>query len=65
MGWACTVCKHLRGDLYLGNSGTSIRLLSGLMAGQAFDVKMTGDESLSSRPMNRVANPLREMGAEN
>lgn len=52
------------GDLYLGNSGTSIRLLSGLMAGQAFDVKMTGDESLSSRPMNRVANPLREMGAE-
>lgn len=52
------------GDLYLGNSGTSIRLLSGLMAGQSFDVKMTGDESLSSRPMNRVANPLREMGAE-
>lgn len=52
------------GDIYLGNSGTSIRLLSGLMAGQAFDVKMTGDVSLSSRPMNRVANPLREMGAE-
>lgn len=52
------------GDLYLGNSGTSIRLLSGLMAGQNFDVKMTGDVSLSSRPMNRVANPLREMGAE-
>lgn len=49
--------------LYLGNSGTSMRLLAGLMAGQSFDVEMTGDESLSKRPMNRVANPLREMGA--
>jgi 3-phosphoshikimate 1-carboxyvinyltransferase len=49
--------------LYLGNSGTSMRLLSGLMAAQNFDVEMTGDESLSKRPMNRVANPLREMGA--
>jgi 3-phosphoshikimate 1-carboxyvinyltransferase len=50
--------------LYLGNSGTSMRLLAGLMAGQTFDVEMTGDESLSGRPMNRVANPLREMGAQ-
>jgi len=50
--------------LYLGNSGTSMRLLAGLMAGQSFDVEMTGDESLSKRPMNRVANPLRDMGAE-
>jgi len=50
--------------LYLGNSGTSMRLLAGLMAGQTFDVEMTGDESLSKRPMNRVANPLREMGAQ-
>ena len=50
--------------LYLGNSGTSMRLLAGLMAGQSFDVEMTGDASLSSRPMNRVANPLREMGAQ-
>jgi len=49
--------------LYVGNSGTSMRLLSGLMAGQNFDVEMTGDESLSKRPMNRVANPLRDMGA--
>ena len=49
--------------LYLGNSGTSIRLLSGLLAGQAFDVELQGDASLSGRPMNRVANPLREMGA--
>ena len=50
--------------LYLGNSGTSMRLLSGLLAGQYFDVELTGDESLSGRPMNRVANPLREMGAK-
>jgi len=50
--------------LYLGNSGTSMRLLSGLLAGQDFDVELTGDDSLSGRPMNRVANPLREMGAK-
>jgi 3-phosphoshikimate 1-carboxyvinyltransferase len=50
--------------LYLGNSGTSMRLLSGLLAGQNFSVELTGDESLSGRPMNRVANPLREMGAD-
>ncbi|MDF1763950.1 MAG: bifunctional prephenate dehydrogenase/3-phosphoshikimate 1-carboxyvinyltransferase [Oleibacter sp.] len=49
--------------LYVGNSGTSMRLLSGLMAGQTFDVEMTGDESLSKRPMGRVADPLALMGA--
>lgn len=49
--------------LYLGNSGTSMRLLAGLMAGQVFDVEMSGDESLSKRPMGRVADPLRLMGA--
>lgn len=49
--------------LDLGNSGTSMRLLSGLMAGQSFDVVMVGDESLSKRPMERVAKPLRSMGA--
>ncbi len=52
------------GPLYVGNSGTSMRLLAGLLAGQDFDAELTGDESLSKRPMNRVANPLREMGAE-
>jgi len=51
------------GPLYVGNSGTSMRLLSGLLAGQQFDSELTGDESLTKRPMNRVANPLREMGA--
>ena len=51
------------GPLYLGNSGTSMRLLAGLMAGQTFDVEMSGDASLSKRPMGRVADPLRLMGA--
>lgn len=50
--------------LSLGNSGTSMRLLSGLLAGQAFDVELMGDESLSKRPMKRVTNPLTEMGAK-
>ncbi|OAI13305.1 3-phosphoshikimate 1-carboxyvinyltransferase [Methylomonas koyamae] len=50
--------------LYLGNSGTSMRLLSGLLAGQAFDTVLTGDKSLESRPMKRVTVPLAEMGAE-
>jgi len=49
--------------LYMGNSGTSMRLLAGLMAGQPFDVVMTGDASLTRRPMKRVAEPLRRMGA--
>jgi len=49
--------------LYLGNSGTSMRLLAGLMAGQTFSVEMTGDESLSKRPMRRVTDPLATMGA--
>ncbi|MES2674821.1 MAG: bifunctional prephenate dehydrogenase/3-phosphoshikimate 1-carboxyvinyltransferase [Pseudomonadota bacterium] len=51
-------------SLYMGNSGTTIRLMSGILSGQAFDVEMSGDESLAKRPMNRVANPLREMGAQ-
>jgi 3-phosphoshikimate 1-carboxyvinyltransferase len=50
--------------LYLGNSGTSMRLLAGLLASQAFDVQMAGDKSLSRRPMERVARPLRLMGAQ-
>ncbi|MDF1782256.1 MAG: bifunctional prephenate dehydrogenase/3-phosphoshikimate 1-carboxyvinyltransferase [Alcanivoracaceae bacterium] len=49
--------------LYMGNSGTSMRLLMGLLSAQAFDVELTGDESLTRRPMERVAKPLREMGA--
>lgn len=49
--------------LNLGNSGTSMRLLSGLLSGQGFDCTLTGDESLSSRPMRRVTEPLALMGA--
>ncbi|MGK9064092.1 bifunctional prephenate dehydrogenase/3-phosphoshikimate 1-carboxyvinyltransferase [Stutzerimonas chloritidismutans] len=55
--------KAAPGPIYLGNSGTSMRLLSGLLAAQPFDSTLTGDASLSKRPMNRVAKPLREMGA--
>ena len=51
-------------DLYLGNSGTSMRLLSGLLSGQPFDSVLTGDPSLSKRPMKRVTDPLRTMGAQ-
>jgi 3-phosphoshikimate 1-carboxyvinyltransferase len=50
--------------LDLGNSGTSMRLLAGLLSGQAFDVELTGDASLSKRPMKRVTKPLADMGAK-
>lgn len=49
--------------LDLGNSGTAMRLLAGLLSGQKFDSVLTGDESLSSRPMKRVIDPLQQMGA--
>lgn len=49
--------------LDLGNSGTSMRLMSGLMAGQGFEVTLLGDASLTGRPMNRVVDPLVSMGA--
>jgi 3-phosphoshikimate 1-carboxyvinyltransferase len=49
-------------DLYCGNSGTTMRLLAGLLGGVPGQHVLTGDESLSRRPMNRVATPLRQMG---
>lgn len=49
--------------LDLGNSGTSMRLLAGLLAGQGLDLTLVGDPSLSSRPMRRVTDPLVSMGA--
>lgn len=49
--------------LDMGNSGTSMRLLAGLLAGQAFASELTGDVSLCKRPMGRVMDPLRLMGA--
>lgn len=56
--------KKPAGPLYLGNAGTSMRLLTGLLAAQAFDSELTGDTSLSSRPMRRVTDPLATMGAK-
>ena len=51
-----------KNDLDMGNSGTSTRLIAGVLAGSPFPVTMVGDDSLSKRPMDRVAIPLREMG---
>lgn len=51
-------------DIDLGNSGTAMRLLAGVLAGQAFTATLTGDESLTGRPMQRIITPLCEMGAE-
>ncbi len=52
------------GPLDCGNSGTTMRLLAGVLAGQRFDSVLDGDASLSARPMRRIADPLRTMGAE-
>ena len=52
------------GPLDCGNSGTTMRLLAGILAGQRFSSTLTGDNSLSRRPMGRVAEPLRLMGAQ-
>ena len=56
--------KAPTGDLDIGNSGTSIRLLTGLLAGQAFRSCLRGDHSLMTRPMRRVCDPLALMGAD-
>lgn len=55
--------KQADAPLDLGNSGTSMRLLSGLLAGQSFDTVLVGDASLTKRPMKRVTQPLADMGA--
>lgn len=55
--------REAAGALDCGNSGTTMRLLAGLLAGQRFQSTLTGDESLSRRPMGRVVGPLRLMGA--
>ena len=55
--------KPSKTPLYMGNSGTSMRLLAGILAAQPFDSVLTGDTSLNKRPMERVAAPLRAMGA--
>ncbi len=56
--------KQKKGDLYCGNSGTTARLLAGLLTGIEGKWKLSGDDSLSARPMNRVANPLKNVGAK-
>ena len=50
--------------LDMGNSGTTTRLISGILAGQRFSSTLTGDASIQSRPMNRIMTPLKEMGAD-
>ena len=50
--------------LDMGNSGTSMRLITGVLAGQNFSAQMVGDDSLSKRPMDRISLPLRQMGVE-
>lgn len=55
--------RKAAGPLDCGNSGTTMRLLAGLLAAQDFESELTGDESLSRRPMDRVVAPLRDMGA--
>jgi len=53
-----------KSPIYLGNSGTTMRLILGILAGQPFRCELKGDESLSQRPMRRVTHPLRLMGAK-
>jgi len=55
--------KKPNSDIYLGNSGTSMRLMSGLLCGQGFPSILKGDASLTSRPMERIVTPLTDMGA--
>jgi len=55
--------KEPKGCLYAGNSGTTMRLMSGILAGANFSSVITGDESLNKRPMGRIIKPLKQMGA--
>ncbi len=55
--------KEPSSDIYMGNAGTGMRLLAGILAAQQFNTRLTGDESLSRRPMGRVIKPLKMMSA--
>ncbi len=55
--------KSPSSDLYMGNAGTGMRLIAGVLAGQPFSSRVSGDESLSRRPMGRIIEPLSQMGA--
>lgn len=63
-GVGLTGLKQASAALDMGNSGTSTRLISGLLAGQPFESRLVGDASLSKRPMKRVSDPLSQMGAK-
>lgn len=58
-----TGLKKTERELYCGNSGTTMRLMAGILAGQNFESVLTGDESLTNRPMRRIVEPLRRMNA--
>ena len=60
----CTASRRRGRALDMGNAGTAMRLFTGLLAAQPFDSQLIGDASLMKRPMERVAQPLREMGAD-
>ncbi|HSG63418.1 MAG TPA: 3-phosphoshikimate 1-carboxyvinyltransferase, partial [Gammaproteobacteria bacterium] len=62
-GVGCGGLEAASAPLDLGNSGTALRLLTGILAAQPFDSELTGDASLRRRPMERIATPLRAMGA--
>ncbi len=62
-GWGDEGPKSPGHDLYCGNSGTTTRLLLGMLAGYDVQATLTGDDSLSARPMQRVVEPLAQMGA--
>ncbi len=63
-GFGLDGVRKAEGPLDCGNSGTTMRLLAGILAAQNFVSELTGDESLTRRPMDRVVKPLREMGAQ-
>ena len=63
-GTGGTFTPPSNGRLDMGNSGTAMRLLAGVLSGQNFDSTLTGDESLNSRPMRRIIVPLTQMGAD-
>ena len=58
------ILRRANSPLDCGNSGTTMRLVSGILSGQNFDSVLTGDESLSKRPMKRIVEPLKLMGAK-
>jgi 3-phosphoshikimate 1-carboxyvinyltransferase len=63
MGRGLGAFRSPAGPLDAGNSGTTLRMLTGVLAGQQFDAQLVGDDSLSRRPMRRVIDPLARMGA--